>query len=364
MVVRRSPTCRRRRRPAPPRTREHDPREHVGDRRRTQREPPDARLRHAAILEDARHHRERGDRHRRGHEQRERPEADARRRERIQHTARSPGPRAIGSSTPSTPTSPAALTCARTPSGARSSAPTMNMKSTRPSVDSDDSAGSESFANSCAWRSGAQRAEHDRPEHEARRHLADHRRLAEVLQQQPARARGREDDHELQQQRANGSRGERLGRLRRVRNAWTCARTTCRRGSGIGGPSSRYAASSASRPWSSMSGCVARASSSISAGEPAHAHDVRAHARVERASSSGSLSARFISWNQSMLALVEEARDRAPAARCCARPIRAASACIDEVQLAALHERIAQAAEQRDRRSAACAKNSGASSAQ
>ena len=65
-----------------------------------------------------------------------------------------PMPSAIGSSTPSAPTAPAAFSCARMPSGARSSAPTMNMKSTSPSVDSDVSAGSESLANSAAWNPG------------------------------------------------------------------------------------------------------------------------------------------------------------------------------------------------------------------
>ena len=65
-----------------------------------------------------------------------------------------PMPSAIGSSTLSTPTSPADLICARTPLGARNSAPTMNMKSTSPSVDSEDSAGSEAGANSSPWNCG------------------------------------------------------------------------------------------------------------------------------------------------------------------------------------------------------------------
>src|SRR5690606_9704803 len=63
-------------------------------------------------------------------------------------------PDAAGTSTLSTPTQPADFSCARTPSGERSSTPTMNMKSTSPSVASDDSAGSESGANSLAWNSG------------------------------------------------------------------------------------------------------------------------------------------------------------------------------------------------------------------
>jgi hypothetical protein len=63
-------------------------------------------------------------------------------------------PSAICSSTLSTPAAPADLICARTPSGARSSTPTMNMNSTRPSVDNDDSAGNDAGANSSAWNAG------------------------------------------------------------------------------------------------------------------------------------------------------------------------------------------------------------------
>ena len=64
-------------------------------------------------------------------------------------------PSAIGTNTLSTPTHPAALNCARTPSaGARSSTPTMNMNSTSPSVASDDSAGSDAGANSWPWNCG------------------------------------------------------------------------------------------------------------------------------------------------------------------------------------------------------------------
>ena len=63
-------------------------------------------------------------------------------------------PNSMGTSTPNRPTAPAAFSCARTPSGARNSAPTMNMKSTRPSMDSEDRPANDSGANNWAWKSG------------------------------------------------------------------------------------------------------------------------------------------------------------------------------------------------------------------
>ena len=82
------------------------------------------------------------------------------------------------------------------------------------------------------------------------------------------------------------------------------------------------------------------------------------------ASSSVSLSARFISWNQSIAALVEEARDRGVSGRGVALAPVAQQRLHREVQRAALRERGAQAAEQRRSSVRRLPKNSGASSAQ
>ena len=64
-------------------------------------------------------------------------------------------PKAIGSSTASTPTAPAARSERREPAGRRSSAPTISMNSTRPSWLNASSAGSVSAANSHCCHCGA-----------------------------------------------------------------------------------------------------------------------------------------------------------------------------------------------------------------
>ena len=320
-------------------------------------------LRHAAILEDARHDRERGDRHRRGHEQRERPErrppparADA-------ATARSPGPRAIGSSTLSTPTRPAALTCARTPSGARSSAPTMNMNSTSPSVDSDDSAGSESFANSCAWNSGNSAPNTIGPSTMPAAISPITARLAEVLQQQSARARGGEDDHELQQQ-------ERMAHGASASAGWAMSAVVAMRAYHASSSQRHRRAIVAERGEQRVEAVVvdvrmrARA---LRRGSPppasACARRWRAMRASNAASSSVSFNARFISWNQSMPHWLRKRRSGASGRVVALAPF-AQQRLHREVQRAALRELRRASGRAARCRSAACAKNSGASSAQ
>ena len=66
-------------------------------------------------------------------------------------------PSTSGTSTLSTPTAPAACSCARMLRVARSSRPTTNMNSTSPTVASDDSPCSDSLANNCACSDGNSR---------------------------------------------------------------------------------------------------------------------------------------------------------------------------------------------------------------
>lgn len=56
---------------------------------------------------------------------------------------------------------------------------------------------------------GKERAEYDRPQHDAGRHFTDHRRLAEHAQQAAACARDDEDDDHLQQQQQRRRHGAR-----------------------------------------------------------------------------------------------------------------------------------------------------------
>ena len=77
----------------------------------------------------------------------------------------------------------------------------MNMNSTRPSCDRPLERAEAAAGEDVRMQLGRHRTEHDRTEHEARRHLADDRRLTEVAQHQAEQARGAEDDDELQQER-------------------------------------------------------------------------------------------------------------------------------------------------------------------
>ena len=107
---------------------------------------------HAPLLQDAGHDREGGDGHRRRHEQRKRRDAplparilvQQRRRAETEASARAPTAR---------PTSLRRRLPARFV-GARSSAPTMNMNSTRPTCDRPSSAGRLDGSKTCACHSG------------------------------------------------------------------------------------------------------------------------------------------------------------------------------------------------------------------
>ncbi len=109
-------------------------------------------------------------------------------------------PSTNGSSIAIPPTRNEADTCARSPAGMRSSAPTMNMNSTSPIWLMPASAGRLCWRKQLRVQTRRDLSEQHRPESEASDHFADHGRLADTAQQQRQHACSRQDDDELQQQ--------------------------------------------------------------------------------------------------------------------------------------------------------------------
>ena len=185
--------------------REHDPGKHVGDRRRSESELAECAARHAAFLEDARHDRKCGDRHRRGHEQREWPETDTGRREaRVQvrrdRKSKCHGQQYTENADPARRGEPFSHAVGRAQFGADDEHEQYEA----------DLAQALERGKLAVWEqpcvhARSQSAEDDRPEHEAGDHFADHRRLTESAQQKRQQSRHAENDDQLHKQMRNRS---------------------------------------------------------------------------------------------------------------------------------------------------------------